>query len=75
MLNQTSNLHKEIKKFLDVYSVLAPEAKAQFEAKLAGEIKNLDERTKKLYRNLLSAAKDGKGIEEAIEGMNRANAG
>ena len=69
MSNQQTKLLYDIKKFLDVYSVLSPEAKAQFEAKLAGEIKNMDERTKKLYRNLLSAAKDGKGIEEAIAAM------
>ena len=69
MLNPQVKLQSDIKKFLDVYSVLSAEAKAQFEAKLAGEIKNQDERTKKLYRSLLSAAKEGKGIEEAIAAM------
>jgi hypothetical protein len=66
-------LQKDIHKFLEVYKVLSPEGRAQFEAQMAGATKTHDEKTKKLYHSLLQAAKDGKGIEEAIQEMNKAN--
>lgn len=50
--------------------MLLPEGKARFKAQLAGAIKKEDEKTKKLYQILLRAAKDGLGIEEAIQRMN-----
>jgi len=66
-------LRKDVKRFLEVYKVLSPEGKAQFEAQMAGSIKDHDEKSKKLYYALLKAARDGKGIEEAIEGMKKAS--
>jgi hypothetical protein len=71
--NHAIKLQKDIKKFLEVYQVLSPEGKAQFEAQMAGAIKDRDGKTKKLYQALLQAAKDGKGIEEAIEAMEKAS--
>lgn len=62
-------LRQDVKKFLDVYKVLSPEGKAQFEAQMAGAIKGHDEGSKKLYYALLKAAKDGKGIDGAIQEM------
>jgi len=73
MLNPQNKLQAEIKKFLEVYSVLSSEGKAQFEAQMAGAIKDRDERTKKLYQALLQSAKEGKGIEGAIEAMEKAS--
>ena len=70
--NPIQRLYNDVKKFLEVYQVLSPEGKAQFEAQMAGAIKDLDEKTKKLYQALLQAAKDGKGIEEAIKAMEKA---
>ena len=64
-------LHADVKKFLEVYKVLSPEGKAQFEAQMAGSIKDQDEKSKKLYYALLKAAKDGKDIAEAIEEMKK----
>ena len=66
-------LQNDIQRFLEVYKVLSPEGKAQFEAQMAGAIKDQDERTKKLYYSLLESAKDGKGIEEAIQEMKKAS--
>lgn len=73
MPNPQDKLHADIQRFLEVYSVLSPEGKAQFEAQMAGATKNQDERTRKLYQVLLQAAKDGKEIEEAIQEMHKVN--
>jgi len=73
MQNQSARLENDVKHFLEVYKTLSPAGKAHFEAQLAASIKNQDERTKKLYRALLQAAKDGKEIEEAIEAMQKAS--
>lgn len=70
--NQERRLQSDIKKFLEVYKVLSSEGKAQFEAQMAGAIKDYDEKTKKLYYALLQAAKDGKSIESAIQAMGEA---
>lgn len=70
-MNPQEKLQQDIKRFLEVYQVLSAEGKAQFEAQMAGELKGKDEKTKKLYYTLLQAAKDGKGIEEAIQDMNK----
>lgn len=70
--NPVQKLQNDIQKFLEVYKVLSAEGKAQFEAQMAGAIKKQDERTKKLYLSLLQSAKDGKGIEEAIQEMKKA---
>ena len=70
-MDPVDNLRKDIKKFLDVYKILSPEGRAQFEAQMAGAVKGQDEKTKKLYYALLQAAKDGKEIEEAIKEMQK----
>jgi hypothetical protein len=71
--NPQVKLLNDVKKFLEVYKVLSPEGKAQFEAQMAGSIKDQDDKTKKLYQSLLQAAKDGKSIEQAIEEMHKTN--
>ncbi len=69
--NPIQKLQADIQKFLEVYKVLSPEGKAQFEAQMAGAIKDQDQRSKKLYYALLQSAKNGKGIEEAIAEMGK----
>jgi len=71
-MNPQEKLRQDVKRFLEVYTVLSAEGKAQFEAQMAGELKGKDEKTKKLYYTLLQAAKDGKDIEGAIQAMNEA---
>lgn len=71
--NPLQKLNKDIQKFLEVYKVLSPEGKAQFEAQMAGAIKDQGGRSKKLYYALLQSAKDGKGIEAAIAEMEKAS--
>ena len=66
-------LEKQIQKFLQVYNILLPEAKAAFEAQMNGHLKNVDDRTKNLYVALLNAAKDGETKEKAIEALYKAN--
>jgi hypothetical protein len=72
-MDPQQKLLQDVKRFLEVYKVLSPEGKAQFEAQMAGSIKGQDEKTKKLYYALLQAAKDRKGIEEAIQEMEKAS--
>lgn len=71
-MEPSEKLREDVKKFLEVYRILSPEGKAQFEALMAGAVKNQDENTKKLYHALLQAAKDGKEIAEAVEEMGKA---
>ncbi len=73
-MDAQDKLRRDIEKFLEVYKILSSDGKAQFEAQMAGEVKNKDEKTKKLYRALLQAARNGRGIEEAIEEMSKASA-
>ena len=70
-MDPQEKLRQDIRKFLEVYKVLSPEGKAQFEAQMAGEVKGQDEKTKKLYYSLLQSAKDGKDIEQAIQEMGK----
>lgn len=70
-MDSQEKLRQDVKHFLEVYQVLSPDGKAQFEAQMAGSTKNVDEKTKKLYSTLLQAAKDGKNIEEAIQAMSQ----
>jgi hypothetical protein len=70
-MDPIDKLRQDIKKFLDVYKILSPEGRAQFEAQMAGAVKGQDEKTKKLYYVLLQAAKDGKEIEDAIKEMQK----
>jgi hypothetical protein len=72
-MDPQEKLRQDVKRFLEVYSVLSPEGKAQFEAQMAGSTKDVDEKTKKLYQALLQAAKDGKEIEAAIQEMQKAS--
>ncbi len=69
--NPQQRLLNDVKRFLEVYKVLSPEGKAQFEGQMAGSIKEQDDKTRKLYHILLQAAKDGKGIGEAIQEMGK----
>ncbi len=71
--NPQQRLLKDVRHFLEVYKVLSPDGKAQFEAQMAGSIKGQDEKSKKLFHTLLQAAKDGKDVEAAIQEMNKTN--
>jgi hypothetical protein len=64
-------LEEDIGKFLDVYKILSPPDKAVFEAQLNGAIKNEDDNTKKLYKELLAAAQDGASIDDTILRMKK----
>ncbi|MDD5382334.1 MAG: hypothetical protein PHH60_01585 [Candidatus Margulisbacteria bacterium] len=68
-MDPQEKLHLDIKRFLEVYRFMPAEVKAHFEAKLAGDIKNLDEKSRKLYSSLLRSAKEGKSIEDAIKDL------
>jgi len=69
------DLSGDIGKFLDVYRILIPEARAAFEAQIDKSSNNKDEKTKGLYKALLKAAKDNLEVEEAIELMKEASSG
>jgi hypothetical protein len=63
-LNQ--KLHAEINQFLEVYNALASGGKDLFEIQLAESLHKADDKTRELYRVLLSSAKAGKGPAEII---------
>lgn len=69
MINK--KLSKDVQKFLDVYNILSSEARAAFEAQIAPTLHAADEKSKKLYAALLSSAKDGISIEDAISRMEK----
>lgn len=66
-------LEKQIQKFLVIYRILVPEAKAQFEAQMNANLKNVDAKTRKLYMALLDAAKQGDNKDEALKALHEAN--
>ncbi|MBI5699656.1 hypothetical protein HZC35_05010 [Candidatus Saganbacteria bacterium] len=66
LTNFMGKLEEDIGKFLNVYQILSPQDRAVFEAQLNGAVKNEDGATKKLYAELLSAAKDGVNIDDTI---------
>lgn len=70
-MDKAAKLEQDVKKFLEVYKILSSSGKAQFEAQMAGSIKDIDERTRKLYSALLTAAKDGCDINESIDRMKK----
>jgi hypothetical protein len=74
MNDPQTKLHSDVIFFLEVYNVLSPEGRAQFEAQMLGELKDKDEKTKRLYFDLLKSAKDKLKVDEAIEGLNKTNA-
>jgi hypothetical protein len=62
-------LCQDIGKFLEVYKILTPEARAAFEAQMDKIVARADEKSKALYRTLQQAAKDGLTTEEAVDKM------
>ncbi|MFH1542852.1 MAG: hypothetical protein ABIE84_07190 [bacterium] len=66
-----NKLNADVKRFLDVYRFLSAEGKAQFESQMQGNLKTVDEKTKKLYLSLLQSAKSGLSIEEAIAQLHK----
>ena len=63
----------DIKKFLVTYKFLTPEARAEFEAKLQGHLKSVDEKTRKLYTTLLASAKNNDELAAAFKKMREAS--
>lgn len=68
-MEESEKLTADIRKFLDVYTILGPEAKAAFEAQMDKLASGTDEKTRALYKSLYKAAKDGLTSEEAIAKM------
>lgn len=66
-----NDLNETITNFLDSYRILAPEAKAAFEAQLDKTIYCSDINTQILYQALRQAAKDGLTAAEALEKMKK----
>ncbi len=65
-------LNNDVRKFLEVYNILSPEAKGLVEIQLTPHLQNADKRTKALYSALLSAAQEGLSIADAISRMEAA---
>ena len=74
-MNPLAKLQADINKFLEVYKILSPEGKAQFEAQLAAAVQRVDEKTRKLYYTLLESAKNGQDVEQALERMRKTSEG
>ncbi|OGC22818.1 hypothetical protein A2291_00675 [candidate division WOR-1 bacterium RIFOXYB2_FULL_42_35] len=69
--NPNERLQIDVKRFLEVYKVISPEARAQFESQLKSTVISLDEKTKLLYFALLQSAQAGDTVEEAIAKMKK----
>lgn len=65
-------LHKNVDLFLEAYKILSPEARGTFEAEFTSKMKDMDERTKKLYMALIKAAKEEMNRDQTIEEMRKA---
>jgi len=63
----------DIKKFLVTYNFLTPQARAEFEAKLQGHLKTVDEKTRKLYTTLLNGAKNSDDLDAVFRKMKEAS--
>lgn len=61
-----------IKNFFDAFSRLSGQEKMYFLAQLDADLKNKDEKDRKLYLSLLKSAREGKTYEEAVEEMRKA---
>ncbi len=61
----------EVRHFLEVYKILSPAARVNFEIEIAKKTSFMDERTKKLYSALIDSAREGYGFAEAIEKMKK----
>lgn len=72
MTDEKKKLEKDINRFLEVYKVLSPEARANFEAQMESTLKEVDEKTRSLYMALLHSAKDNCDFDDAVDNMNRA---
>lgn len=60
-------MNAEVKRFFEVYTFLSREGKSQFELQLSEDLKGADTRTQKLYRSLLTAAREGINPQEAVQ--------
>jgi len=69
--NPEERLEDQVKRFLEVYKVLSPEARVTFEIEIAKKTAVMDERTKNLYNALVKAAREGLSQQEAIEQMRK----
>ena len=69
--NNKERLEDIIKRFLEVYKILSPEARITFDIEIARKTRDMDERTRKLYEALTKAAKDGLNISETISQMSK----
>ena len=67
--NPMDNLNDQVRRFLEVYKVLPPDARVSFEIEIAKKKGSMDERTKRLYDALIQAARDGMNFEQAISKM------
>ena len=65
------NLIDLVKKYLEVYRILSPEARVTFEVEIVKKTRDMDERTRNLYGTLIKAAKDGLDTDEAIIRMKK----
>lgn len=75
MTEPKKKLEQDINRFLEVYKVLSPEARANFEAQMKATLKEVDDKTRKLYVALLDSAKDNCDFDDAVDNMNRAAKG
>ena len=68
-------LRANVENFLNSYNRLAPEGRVSFLVALDKAIKNKNDKEKRMYIALLKAARDSKNVDQAIEGMSKAETG
>jgi hypothetical protein len=70
-LNGLEKFEEEVRHFLEVYKILSPEARVNFEIEIARKTAFMDEKTKKLYSVLIDSAREGFGFSDAIAKMKK----
>jgi hypothetical protein len=69
--DSTQKLTDSIKKFAYAFKSLTPAAKTAFQRQIANQMKNMDDRTKKLYETLIEATEKGLDTDKTISEMEK----
>ena len=69
--DKEAEFEDQVKRFLEVYKILSPQARVSFEIEIAKKTSLMDDRTRKLYAALVDSAREALGAEDAITNMKK----
>ena len=68
----TRKIEENVSKFLEAFGRLGPDEKLYFLAEIDKQMKEKDEKDRKLFMSLIKAAREGMSISDTIEAMRKA---